>query len=175
MDSFTIYSSEKRQNNLYSIFERSGNKIMRPYTITPIEKRFWKHVSTEPNTGCWLWTGMLSDLGYGRLWSREKQLPINAHRLSYEMHKGKIPDNLTLDHLCRTRSCVNPDHLEAVPLQENIRRGFSPPAMNARKTHCNRGHNFSGFNLILRSDGGRRCRQCKNNRRVSSQSTSINA
>lgn len=74
----------------------------------------------EPNTGCWLYTNVFNN-GYG-------QIQINgrdtlAHRTAYEYFKGPIPEGLELDHLCRTKACVNPDHLEPVTRSENVRRG----------------------------------------------------
>jgi len=63
-----------------------------------------------------------------------------AHRLAYERARGPIPDGLVIDHLCRNRWCCNPDHLEAVTNEENILRGFSPPAQNARKARCPNNH-----------------------------------
>lgn len=83
-----------------------------------------------------------------------------AHRLSYTLAYGSIPEGLVIDHLCRTPVCVRPDHLEAVTQQENMRRG--PGA----KTHCKRGHEFNEVNTYVRKDTGARfCRPCKNIRR----------
>ena len=106
---------------------------------------------------CWMWTDKPDPLGYGRLNVQGK--PLLAHRLVWQLLVGEIPDGLTLDHLCRVRLCVNPDHLEAVPLAENKKRGASQNAVNARKTHCKRGHPFSPENTIIRP-GRRECRSC---------------
>lgn len=105
---------------------------------------------------CWIWLGAISGHGYGKF-SRDH---LAVHRLSYEFHKGPIPTDHTLDHLCRVRSCVNPNHLEAVTRGENVLRGNGITAENARKTHCKRGHPFAGENLAVRADGERRCREC---------------
>lgn len=78
-----------------------------------------------------------------------------AHRVSYEVNRGLIPANLVLDHLCRNRWCANPDHLEPVSNEENILRGESPPAANARKGECPRGHAY-----LIRQSGDRRCQAC---------------
>jgi hypothetical protein len=74
----------------------------------------------EPNSGCWLWLLAIDSSGYGRGEFVGKK--DRAHRLSYQAFKGAIPDGLTIDHLCRNKCCVNPDHLDAVTLTENIRR-----------------------------------------------------
>ncbi len=87
-----------------------------------------------------------------------------AHRLSYEAFVGPIVDNLTIDHLCRNRWCVNPTHLEAVPLATNVMRGESPPAKNARKTHCPKGHPYDESNTHVTSKGWRICKACNADR-----------
>ena len=79
--------------------------------------------------------------------------------VSYELHVGPIPKGLTVDHTCRNRRCVNPNHMEIVTQKENNARGNSPSAINARKTHCKRGHPFSGDNLYV--DPGRQSRHCR--------------
>lgn len=95
--------------------------------------------------------------GYGRLsWAGVERL---AHRLSYEMHTGPIPPGLTIDHLCKTTGCVNPAHLEAVPIRVNILRGTAPSALRARQTHCIRGHLLAGANLV-KGSYGRHCKEC---------------
>jgi hypothetical protein len=120
-------------------------------------ERFWAKVLPEPNSGCWLWLGQLRD-GYASLFVAGR--PRSAHRLSYETHKGRIPDGRVLHHLCRTPSCVNPDHLEAVTSRTMIRRGDSPPGRLARQTHCLRGHLLGGDNLYVCRRGRRLCRAC---------------
>lgn len=112
---------------------------------------------------CWNWTGFVNPQGYGESYKGGKE---RAHRLSYKIFKGNIPYGLQLDHLCRNRSCVNPDHLEAVSRRVNILRGTAPSALNAKKTHCSRGHPYKGVNLVLvwRSNTlswWRQCRKCK--------------
>lgn len=120
-------------------------------------ERFWSKV--EKTDTCWLWTGSLASGGYGSFNYKYKH--YRAHRLSYEQIRGEIPKGLVLDHLCRVRSCVNPDHLEAVTHRVNILRGIGGSAVNAKKTHCKNGHLLSGDNLRNRlTVPWRECRQC---------------
>lgn len=117
-------------------------------------------------SACWRWTSNKLWNGYGTIYV-SGQGPKLAHRVIYEMVIGPIPEGMTLDHLCRVRDCVRPDHLEPVPMRENIRRGTNPCARNMAKTHCIHGHALSGIN-VFPSDVGkryRRCRQCHNDRR----------
>ena len=123
----------------------------------PVKERLWRHISPEPNTGCWLWAGHCCPKGYGKVGLNGKT--ARAHRVAYEAYIGAIPKGLTLDHLCRVRCCVNPNHLEPVTHKENVLRGESPSARHARLTHCPQGHPYSGKNLLF-SSGSRRCRIC---------------
>ena len=109
--------------------------------------------------GCWHWCGRLSRSGYGQVGYAGKR-NLQAHRVVYEMERGPVADGLHLDHLCRNRACVRPDHMDPVSGRVNILRGQSPTANNSRKTHCAHGHELSGDNLGV--CGGRRfCRACK--------------
>jgi hypothetical protein len=111
----------------------------------------------EPNSGCWLFLGALSTGGYGTISLEGKQ--VRAHRAVYRLLRSEIPAGLVLDHLCRLPACVNPDHLEVVTHKENTLRGMSPHAVNARKTHCPRGHEYDIANTRI-SQQGRDCRAC---------------
>lgn len=113
---------------------------------------------SEPNTGCWLWISTLDRHGYGVLSVKNKT--VFAHRFSYQRSIGPIPDGLTLDHLCRVRSCVNPVHLQPISSRENVLRGEGTGARNARKTHCLVGHEFNDENKYINARGERQCRPC---------------
>jgi hypothetical protein len=121
-------------------------------------------ISPEPMTGCWLWTGAMcgSDTAYGQTSIDRKK--ILAHRVVYEVFKGAIPAHFHIDHLCRQRSCVNPDHLEPVTSRENTYRGTNFMADMFDQTHCKRGHELSGDNLYL-WHGHRHCRACNTERK----------
>lgn len=114
---------------------------------------FWRFVSRRGENECWPYLGANTQ-GYGIYGKRR------AHRVSYEMLVGPIPEGLHLDHLCRNRACVNPGHLEPVSHRENMRRGNGWPGRNAKKTHCPQGHPYSEENVWLEKGGGRHCRTC---------------
>lgn len=111
--------------------------------------------------GCWVWNKGLNDAGYG-LTSNGKGKNKRAHVASYELVRGPVPAGLVLDHLCRNRACINPEHLEPVTRRENTLRGVGASAQNARKSHCPRGHAYDEGNTVLRRRGGRECRTCIN-------------
>lgn len=112
---------------------------------------------------CWTWHGSNNGVGYGEI--RIGGRKVYAHRWSYEHHVGPIPDGLQIDHLCRNRACVNPDHLEPVTPAENVQRGEAAgPKPDRRATHCVNGHPY-GENTYTRPDGrGRNCIQCVRDR-----------
>lgn len=121
-------------------------------------ERFLKKVNKTDS--CWIWTGTCHDspgrLAYGRFWHNNKMKM--AHRFSYELHIGNIPDGLQLDHLCRNPPCVNPEHLEPVTARENISRS---PFFNGHKTYCKHGHEFTPLNTKIMDDGHRECKICR--------------
>ena len=124
-----------------------------------VRDRFEAKMIPEPNTGCWLWIAADQPTGYGQMWTGRTR--EGAHRISYKMFCGEIADGLEIDHRCRNRWCVNPDHLRAVTHRENMRCSNAIMGENARKTHCIRGHELTGDNLrIVR--GSRQCRECTN-------------
>lgn len=122
----------------------------------PLSVRLWGRIKRDGE--CWIWKREKTQR-YGTIKHDCKLYMV--HRLSYELLISKIPDGCELDHLCRNTFCINPHHLEPVTHKENILRGVGQCAINARKTHCIRGHPLSGKNLKITTSGSRRCRICK--------------
>lgn len=141
-------------------------------TKTPKERLIEK-LRVSPS-GCWEWQGSCGKEGYGRLFFNGSM--SLAHRVSYELFVGPIPDGAQLDHCCHSddltclggdrcphRRCVNPDHLEPVDRLENARRGRAGTVNGQRqrgKTHCKRGHEFTPENTYRDVTGRRHCREC---------------
>jgi hypothetical protein len=125
-----------------------------------LPQRFWSKTSIQAD-GCWRWVAATTR-GYGSY--RHNNRLTQAHRAAYTVLVGPIPGTspagLTVDHLCRNRSCVNPAHMELVSRGENTMRGDSLTAKNKQKTHCSRGHEYTLANTYLPSDGKRYCRAC---------------
>jgi hypothetical protein len=125
--------------------------------------RFEAKYIPEPNSGCWLWIAAIDPQnGYGRFgdWQDGRTRSFWAHRLSYELYVGPIPDGLVIDHLCRTRCCVNPDHLEPVLHLTNVLRGEC--GKKRERTHCSRGHEYTDVTTAwLTSPKGRKWRRCR--------------
>lgn len=109
-------------------------------------------------TPCWLWTVIDKVSGYGRF--KKKGVIGFAHVIACRMFAGPIPEDLSCDHLCRRRNCVNPAHIEYVPIRVNILRGTAPSALNSTKTRCKAGHDFGPNNTRIDSRGGRQCAIC---------------
>ena len=125
--------------------------------VSPID-RFMSHVEVTNN--CWLWKGT-TIYGYG--YFSIEGTSRRAHRYLYQYLFGPLKQELTLDHLCRVRNCVNPNHLEPVSNWENCLRGNNIAALNSKKTHCKRGHPLIGENLKI-IPNGRQCITCLNYR-----------
>jgi hypothetical protein len=118
--------------------------------------RFWAKVDTSGD--CWEWTAYRDAAGYG-IFQLGKTGPRKAHRVSWALTNGEPDPALVIDHLCRNRACVNPDHMEQVTQRSNVLRGTAPAAQQARRTECRHGHPLSGSNLMV-SRGRRICRTC---------------
>ncbi len=119
----------------------------------------------EPNTGCWLWTAGMRLNGYGQV--KIRRVNQLAHRVSYQVHVGPMPEGMCVCHKCDVPCCVNPDHLflgtQADNMRDRDRKGRCK-APNAGKTHCKRGHAFDAANTYQKPSGGRQCRACERNR-----------
>ncbi len=133
--------------------------------------KFWKRVSIQ-TSGCWLWQGNINGWGYGRITAGSRatgdKRAALVHRCAYEWLVGPIPYALCIDHLCRTRHCVNPLHMEPVTLAENVRRGTAGEVNRARMkniSQCPAGHAYNEKNTGVRPNGDRYCRECNEIRR----------
>lgn len=120
-----------------------------------------KNNSTINAGGCWVWKLSKDRDGYGQI-KLPGRITRRAHRVSYAVFNGAFDESLQLDHLCRVRSCINPDHLEPVTCAENLHRGVDVAWMvNAAKTHCPQGHEYTHENTTIERGGrSRRCKQC---------------
>lgn len=118
-------------------------------------------------SGCFLWIGTINKNGYGKLsYSRNGKRYVKwAHRVSYETYVGKIPEGLDLDHKCRVRCCINPNHLEPVTRSENSKRGISGEVVRERRKNvhfCKNGHLYSDENVRKNKHSNARvCKECQ--------------
>ena len=163
---FFVYPAHIRARNVRFCSTRcrdAGARLRRQ----PLGERIWPKVDKagpvpdyRPELGaCWIWLGHRRSDGYGGV--NIDGTGRLAHRVVFALQFGDVPPDLTLDHLCRVRTCVNPSHLEVVTIAENVLRGLGPTALNARMTHCIRGHD----DWRLTGSGRRLCRTCERLRR----------
>jgi len=128
--------------------------------VENVYERFFRFI--EFRNGCWLWTGFIAPNGYGDFWYEGHS--CHAHTSSYRLFRGEIPAGRQIDHLCKVRRCVKPDHMEVVTPRENLMRAETNAAINVAKTQCIWGHPLSGENLYLHKDKDdhmhRRCKVC---------------
>lgn len=135
-----------------------------------IQSRFDHRFIPEPNSGCWLWTGGIGSDGYGIFgeikskWEGNAVFP-GAHVVSYVLHHGPVPEGREVNHKCRVRLCVNPQHLEAATHLDNVRYSadaFRERGLRIRRSHCSRGHEMTDENVVLSgSRKERTCRECR--------------
>lgn len=166
--------------SVLELMNRPHRGVRAPRARMSIKERIGRNVTVDPITECWVWTGRLMNAGYGQLTYVQvgyKTVTLLAHRASYEVHIGEIPQGKYLDHLCRVRACVNPGHLEPVVPRENVMRSpIAQGALNAAKTHCAKGHPYSPENTYVydmrptRSTTTRICKTCRSEWRKKSRS-----
>lgn len=120
--------------------------------------KFWDKILFT--TDCWIWTASKDSSGYGKIMFNKKI--VSAHRMAYNLFFGEIPNKLEIDHLCRNRPCVNPNHMEVVTHKENCKRGdHVTNNYNRQKIFCPKGHELCLDNLVI-SDKHRKCKICHN-------------
>lgn len=125
----------------------------------PVRDRIACLSSKDEQSGCWIWNGCIDKCGYGKIGAVFGE--TLAHRASYKEFVGPISHGLEIDHKCKRRNCVNPEHLEAVSHAENVRRGdYKSNHRNRRKTHCKRGHEFTEENTRIENWHGLVMRKC---------------
>lgn len=136
--------------------------------ITELPDQFWDRVNKEES--CWLWMGKIDD-GYGR-WHVAGKYHL-VHRLAFVVLKHKLGENTQVDHLCKVRNCLNPDHLEEVTPKENTRRGLTK-RFNTDPDKCPYGHDYAK-QIKGKAEGSiyKVCNVCHNKRNKSRATRSL--
>lgn len=131
----------------------------------PLIKRFNEKYKIMPNN-CWHWTAHLGHFGYGKIYNDKKA--SYAHRVSWELHNGEIPEGMSVLHKCDNPQCVNPDHLflgkQGDNVSDMLNKGRGIANRQRNYTHCKNGHPLFGYNLRPSLKEGRVCRICANER-----------
>lgn len=147
---------------------RRGGRGRGPRTVTEVIQHLADNSAYDPESGCVVWQATLSNEGYGAFnWKCGDRVIYTAHRISYHVLNGTVTPGLVVDHLCRNRACIRPDHLDLVTQRENVLRSpIAPGAINAAKTHCPQGHEYTPENTYIqlprpgRMATGRLCKTC---------------
>lgn len=131
-------------------------------TDQPINLQQLRERTIVDDSGCHIWQGTVHHHGYGTI--KVANRTLHVHRVIYELHNGPLPKGLPLHHLCHTKLCVNPDHLEPISRAEHasLHRAFEPAwTARAARTHCKNGHEYTVENTRWHPVAGRICRACK--------------
>lgn len=134
-------------------------KATRPSPLERIKARIVEVPAPNGGPPCWVYTGHNTPAGYGQ--NKVAGRKVLVHRFMWEQMVGPIADGYHIDHLCRNRACCNPAHLEPVTPQINQHRGMGFSGINARKTHCHRGHDLNEANVYMTPKGSRMCKPCR--------------
>lgn len=165
----TIFSFHRIQSSLLRACKRHVFLLdfgMRWSSKTaPLHERFWRFITRGSDDECWVWRGGRRTTGYGMMGGDRNtgKKVVSAHRVSWEIHNGPIPDGLIVCHTCEVKRCVNPAHVEPVTRQAHL---LKSPRWPGNWTECKKGHSLSGENLVPSMLPVRTCRTCWNERAV---------